>query len=67
MKDSIPARISGYFGQLTKAAVIAFQKRIACPQTGYVGPLTLALLNKGEVPTTSESPVLPALVSRLRK
>ncbi|MGD0328297.1 MAG: peptidoglycan-binding protein [Minisyncoccia bacterium] len=47
--------ISGYFGQLTKAAVIAFQKANNLPQTGYVGPLTLALLNKGVVPTTPET------------
>jgi peptidoglycan/xylan/chitin deacetylase (PgdA/CDA1 family) len=43
----IPAGASGYFGVQTKSAVIAFQKANGLPRTGYVGPLTLALLNKG--------------------
>lgn len=37
---------TGYFGGLTKAAVIAFQAANGVPQTGYVGPLTRAKLNK---------------------
>ncbi|MFZ1075062.1 MAG: polysaccharide deacetylase family protein [Minisyncoccia bacterium] len=43
----IPSGASGYFGAQTKAAVIAYQKANGLPHTGYVGPLTLALLNKG--------------------
>ena len=37
---------SGYFGPITKAAVIAYQKANGIIQTGYVGPLTRAMLNK---------------------
>lgn len=52
---SIPAGATGYFGSQTKTAVIAYQKANNLPTTGYVGPLTLALLNKGEVPTVAQS------------
>ena len=38
--------MSGYFGPLTKAAVIAYQKANSIsPAAGYVGPLTRASLN----------------------
>ncbi len=37
---------SGYFGNLTKAAVLAYQKANGIPTTGIVGPLTRASLNK---------------------
>jgi len=47
--------ITGYFGRQTKAAVIAYQKANNLPATGYVGTLTRAILNKGEVPTTAEA------------
>jgi len=40
---------TGYFGELTKAAVIAFQKARGIANTGFVGPLTRAELNKGSV------------------
>jgi hypothetical protein len=51
---SIPAGATGYFGSQTKTAVIAYQKANNLPTTGVVGSLTRALLNKGEVPTSSE-------------
>jgi len=45
---TIPAGVSeGYFGSLTKAAVIAYQASVGLPNTGYVGPLTVAKLNAG--------------------
>lgn len=37
--------ITGYFGQLTKAAVIRFQAAHGLPSTGFVGPLTRQMLN----------------------
>jgi peptidoglycan hydrolase-like protein with peptidoglycan-binding domain len=47
---SIPAISSGaaakgYFGQQTKAAVVAYQAKMGLPATGFVGPLTIAKLN----------------------
>ncbi len=41
-----PGNETKYFGALTKAAVIAFQGLNNLPQTGYVGNLTRAILNK---------------------
>ncbi|MDP2665522.1 MAG: peptidoglycan-binding domain-containing protein, partial [bacterium] len=38
---------TGNFGQLTKAAVQAFQKEKGIANTGFVGPLTRGELNKG--------------------
>lgn len=38
--------ITGYFGTLTKAAVIRFQARYGIPQVGRVGPVTLAKINE---------------------
>ncbi len=37
--------ITAYFGQLTKAAVMAYQKAHSLPQVGIVGPQTRAVLN----------------------
>lgn len=37
---------TGYFGPITKQAVIAYQKSKSLPTTGFVGPLTRAELNK---------------------
>ena len=37
---------TGYFGSITKAAVVAYQKANGLPATGFVGPLTRAVLNK---------------------
>src|ERR1035437_8711048 len=45
---TMPAGVSmGYFGSLTKAAVIAYQASVGLPATGFVGPLTIAKLNSG--------------------
>jgi hypothetical protein len=45
---------TGYFGNLTSAAVKLYQKARGISQTGTVGPLTRASLNAGS-PTTSSS------------
>ncbi len=47
----------GYFGNTTKAAVIAFQTSVGQPATGFVGPLTRAVLNAcvPTVPTPTPS------------
>ncbi|HVZ75932.1 MAG TPA: polysaccharide deacetylase family protein [Candidatus Paceibacterota bacterium] len=37
--------ITGYFGALTKAGVIAYQAKKGLPQVGIVGPMTRAALN----------------------
>ncbi len=45
---TMPAGVStGYFGSLTKAAVVAYQASAGLPATGYVGPLTRGQLNAG--------------------
>jgi peptidoglycan hydrolase-like protein with peptidoglycan-binding domain len=45
---TMPAGVSmGYFGSLTKAAVVAYQASVGLPDTGYVGPLTVGKLNAG--------------------
>ncbi|MDR3547636.1 MAG: Ig-like domain-containing protein [Candidatus Pacebacteria bacterium] len=46
---------TGYFGALTKAAVMKYQAANGISATGFVGPLTRAALNKGTLPTTPES------------
>ncbi len=40
--------ITGYYGDLTTAAVEAFQSRHGIPSVGYVGPATRAALNAGD-------------------
>ncbi len=35
---------TGYLGNVTRAALMTFQKKYSIPQTGYVGPLTRAKL-----------------------
>lgn len=51
----IPAP-TAYFGALTKAAVVGYQKaHKVSPTSGYVGPRTRPELNKGAVPTVAES------------
>jgi hypothetical protein len=37
---------TGYFGPLTRSAVMAYQSAMGIPATGYVGPLTRARLNQ---------------------
>lgn len=37
---------TGYFGSLTRATLIKFQKANNLPQTGTVGPMTRTILNK---------------------
>jgi peptidoglycan hydrolase-like protein with peptidoglycan-binding domain len=48
----------GYFGGLTRAAVMAFQKSQGISRTGVVGPQTRAALLSGSTPTNSS--VAPA-------
>ncbi len=52
------AATPGYFGQQTKAAVIAYQASVKLPTTGFVGPLTRGMLNGG----TTGTPVASAMV-----
>ena len=54
---TIPAGVSqGYFGSLTKAAVVAYQTAAGIvPQSGYVGPLTRTALNGGAAVATAPS------------
>lgn len=47
--------ITGVFGPLTFAGVKAFQAKYGIQQAGVVGPLTRALLNKGNAPTKPTS------------
>jgi peptidoglycan hydrolase-like protein with peptidoglycan-binding domain len=47
---------TGWYGPLTRAAVMEYQAAHGIsPLSGYVGPLTLASLNQGTVPTTPET------------
>lgn len=52
--------ISGYFGQLTKAAVIRFQKKHGLPQVGRVGPMTRKKLAEVFGKKSEAAPVTPA-------
>jgi len=44
---------TGYFGSITKAAVVTYQTANGLPATGYVGPLTRAKLNASAAVTTT--------------
>jgi peptidoglycan hydrolase-like protein with peptidoglycan-binding domain len=46
---------TGYFGSVTKAAVVAYQKAHSLPSTGYVGALTRASLNGSSSASSSSS------------
>ncbi len=43
----LASNATGYFGQLTKAALIKLQKERALPATGFFGPMTRAVLASG--------------------
>ncbi|MEK7463645.1 MAG: peptidoglycan-binding domain-containing protein [Patescibacteria group bacterium] len=49
----------GYFGQQTKAAVVAYQASVGLPSTGFVGPLTRGILNGAPVVGTTPSTACP--------
>lgn len=53
------ALITGYYGPLTSQAVKQLQKKYGIVQTGTVGPLTLAVLNKINTVTPVEVRVIP--------
>jgi peptidoglycan hydrolase-like protein with peptidoglycan-binding domain len=56
---------TGYFGAITKAAVVAYQAANKLPTTGYVGQLTRAVLNyvAPSVPSTPATPSTPSTSS----
>lgn len=47
---------TSYFGMLTRAAVIKYQAAHGVSATGYVGPMTRAILNKGIASSTTQDP-----------
>lgn len=52
---------TGYFGSVTKSAVMAFQRANSIsPVSGYFGPLTRAVMNSGTVTTPSTPAACPA-------
>ena len=51
---------TGYFGALTRAAVIAFQAKYGIAQVGLVGPQTRTQLNKGSTVSTGSHSNLTA-------
>jgi peptidoglycan hydrolase-like protein with peptidoglycan-binding domain len=56
--------ISGYFGSLTKSAVMRFQTRNGISPVGRVGPITLAALNlqmAGGVSNNGTAPIISAV------
>jgi len=54
---------SGYFGSITKAAVMKYQSENGVPATGFVGPLTRAKLNAGSSSSSSSSVSTPVVNS----
>lgn len=38
--------VTGFFGTLTRGAIVRFQKKYGIPATGFVGPLTRAKINQ---------------------
>jgi len=61
--------LSGRFDARTKAAVMLYQEKKGLPSTGYVGPLTRAILNasvcNNVVSTTTSSVVVPTSVPKI--
>ncbi len=55
--------VTGYYGSLTKAAVIKFQAAHNIEQLGIVGPATLAALNAIENTTTAAAPAVVTTTS----
>jgi len=53
------AAAKGYFGQQTKAAVVRYQASVGLPNTGFVGPLTIAKLNGSAAPVANPGAVCP--------
>lgn len=45
--------ITGFFGNLTQAGVMAYQAKYGIEQVGVVGPITLAQLNGGTTPVST--------------
>lgn len=63
---SIPAGTSkGYFGQLTKTSVSAYQASAGLPATGFVGPMTREKLNAAAPVVTTPGTVTPSTPSTL--
>lgn len=48
--------LTGYFGSITRSAVMAFQRAHGISATGFVGPLTRAALN-GDVPEPTQNSI----------
>lgn len=46
LQSFLNSPVTGYFGKLTKSAVIKFQKQSGLPQTGFVGPMTREKINQ---------------------
>jgi hypothetical protein len=58
---TMPAGVAeGYFGSLTKAAVVAYQASVGLPSTGYVGPMTVKVLNAGGSTASTGAATCPA-------
>ncbi|WP_294489964.1 spore cortex-lytic enzyme [uncultured Ruminococcus sp.] len=53
------SNVTGYYGEITKNAVIAFQKQQGISQTGTAGPVTLKALgiSVGAIPAATEANV----------
>ncbi len=58
---------TGYFGTLTKAAVVAFQASRGLPQTGYVGPLTRGALGGSSTQAISVEAQIALLTAELKE